>query len=161
MIPMTCPACGREHSFSETLRGLTMVCKGCGGRLPIPKTKTDPAPADSPALLPVSPPHIVAAPPQPSAAQREPPRPTELPTRAEPPRPAEPPPPDPEEAEEKTRRRKYGLYETAGAIVGVLIASQVGPSGGFRAWKAYAIVFGLLGAGLGWLLEYLLDFEDL
>ena len=53
-----------------------------------------------------------------------------------------------------------GMRVTVGMVVGIFIASQVGPEGGIRAWKWYAVVFGLLGVGLGWLLNHFLDLEE-
>jgi hypothetical protein len=36
VIRVKCPACGREWEFGDYLAGLTAVCKGCGGRVPVP-----------------------------------------------------------------------------------------------------------------------------
>lgn len=71
MIRVKCPACGREWEYGDYLAGLTAVCKGCGGRVPVP------AP---PPQAPVGPDAITAAPgntlPQAPAAP-PPPAPTE------------------------------------------------------------------------------------
>jgi hypothetical protein len=44
VIRVKCPACGREWEYGIDLAGLTVVCKGCGGRAPVPATRP-PAPA--------------------------------------------------------------------------------------------------------------------
>lgn len=59
MIRVKCPGCGREWEYGDYLAGLTAVCKGCGGRVPVPAAGGDaiaPAPGITPQQAPAAPP---------------------------------------------------------------------------------------------------------
>ncbi len=92
MPRMTCPNCGREHEYSVALAGLTLVCKGCSNRLPIPSPQAAPVPPNphgnsdaAPAAVPARP----SLPTTPSAERR----PSVVPrVPASEPKPPQPPP---------------------------------------------------------------------
>ncbi len=64
MIRVKCPGCGREREYGDYLAGLTAVCKGCGGRVPVPSAALpSPAGADAITAAPgVTPPQAPAEP---------------------------------------------------------------------------------------------------
>lgn len=61
MIPLSCPSCGREFECSDFLAGLTVVCKSCGHRVPVPGGKP-PAAARQEAVTAAPPPSPNPAP---------------------------------------------------------------------------------------------------
>ena len=63
MIHINCPGCGRECEFADYLRGLTAVCKNCGGRIPVPAVQQQEV-ANREAVTSAS---IAAQPPPPTA----------------------------------------------------------------------------------------------
>ena len=55
VIRVNCPGCGRECEFADCLRGLTAVCKNCGGRIPVPAVQQQEA-ATKEAVIAAQPP---------------------------------------------------------------------------------------------------------
>lgn len=71
MIEVCCPSCSRRDQASEFLRGMTMICKGCGLRLTVPGEgqESRAAPADPVVIVTVEPePPVLIPPPAPAEA---------------------------------------------------------------------------------------------
>ena len=63
MIRLKCKTCELELDCSDFLAGLTIVCKGCGHRIPVPGSQQPEASAD--AAVPAPPPAPLPSPPPP------------------------------------------------------------------------------------------------
>ncbi|HEY2787683.1 MAG TPA: hypothetical protein VGJ05_22185 [Fimbriiglobus sp.] len=79
MINVTCEGCGRACEFADYLAGMTMVCKGCTHKIPLPPSKPKPTP-----VVPTIPPVSKFTPPAPTTQSTTPSVVPRVPTPAEP-----------------------------------------------------------------------------